>query len=133
MKKSTGKKSGKSKQTELNTLFAELRTEYLETFDEKIDQIQRIWQSYDSKSLESEFHKIKGTGSTYGIKEATQLAEVMEDLCHQGTPQLGMCVLLSIDILVKIRKQYQQETPYDLSKDPGYKFLRARQDELESA
>lgn len=135
MKKTASKKVHKpmSEDTQLSTLFAELKVEYIETFEEKITQIEKFWQQYNRKELEGEFHKIKGTGSTYGVKEATLVAEVMEDLCHQGSPQLGLCVLMSIGLLKKIREQYQEDAEFELLKDPSFKFLRARQDELESA
>jgi HPt (histidine-containing phosphotransfer) domain-containing protein len=133
MKKSPARKVKKSKDTELNTLFAELKAEYIDTFEEKIAQIEKFWQQYNAQQLESEYHKIKGTGSTYGVKEATQVAEVMEDLCHQSSKQLGLCVLVSLGLFRKIRNQYKNSAPFELKSDPGFKFIRARQDELESA
>ena len=134
MKKSTKRPMKTADQPqELSTLFAELKAEYIETFAEKIEQIEKLWQQYNRKDIEMEFHKIKGTGATYGVKEATQVAEVMEDICHQGSAQLGTCILFSLEILKKIRAQYKEGAAYEISKDPTFKFLRARQDELESA
>jgi HPt (histidine-containing phosphotransfer) domain-containing protein len=133
MKKSPGRKSKKTKANELNSLFAELKAEYIDTFEEKIFVIEKFWQEYNTQQLENEYHKIKGTGSTYGVKEATDVAEVMEDLCHQSSEQLGVCILISLGLFRKIRDQYKNAAPFDLSKDPGFKFISARQDELESA
>lgn len=133
MKKTPPRNAKKVQSNELNTLFAELKAEYLETFTEKITTIEKAWQAKNRKQLESEYHKIKGTGATYGVNEATQVAEVLETLCHEGSNKLGMCVLVSIHLFKKIENHYKTEAPFEMSKDAAFKFLRRCQDELESA
>lgn len=134
MKKTPPRNAKKAPQSnELNTLFAELKAEYLETFTEKITTIEKAWQAKNRKQLESEYHKIKGTGATYGINEATQVAEVLEALCHEGSTKLGLCIMVSLHLFRKIEIHYKKEAPYEITKDAAFKFLRRCQDELESA
>jgi chemotaxis protein histidine kinase CheA len=123
----------KVKNEELNELFSELKTEYLETFPEKIVAIEKLWQAKNKRALEDEYHKMKGTGTTYGVEEVSRIAELMEDMCYQGHPQLGFGVLMSIELFQRVREHSISNTTYELDKDNVFKALRKLHDKLESA
>lgn len=131
MSKKTKKNTTTSQ--DFDSLFAELKVEYIDSFHEKIDVIYECWQKKTLGPLTMEYHKIKGTGTTYGVSPISQVAEIMEDLCHKDSEKLGLCVLLSVDLLKKICKNEKHKIPYALDKERIYKFLRQTQDELESA
>jgi len=118
---------------ELNDLFAELKTEYLESFAEKIQVIEQMWQAKDRESLTNEYHKIKGTGLTYGVQEMTDIAEIVEDLCHQKSPQLGFAIMMSVELFKRVRASYEQGESFELGRDKIFKALRKIQEELETA
>ena len=111
------------KKQELSDLFSELKKEYLDSFEEKFESLNRYWQTGDRKNLQNEFHKIKGTGTTYGVQEATDVATIMEDLCAQESPQLGINVLLALELLQKIRAAHRQGKNFDLKSEKSYGFL----------
>lgn len=110
--------------SQMNDVILELKKEYLESFEEKIQTIETLWQKKERELLLNEFHKIKGTGATYGVPEVTELGRVMEELCAQGPDNLGVLVLLSTELLRRI--QYHHTLPdslWNLEKDPDFARL----------
>jgi HPt (histidine-containing phosphotransfer) domain-containing protein len=108
-------KSSQTNKGQLNDLFAELKHEYIDSFDEKILSIQTYLEKGDLRNLENEFHKIKGTGSTYGVHEASEIADLLEELCQKNSPQLGLSVLMAIELFHKICFAHKQNKSLDLS------------------
>jgi HPt (histidine-containing phosphotransfer) domain-containing protein len=135
--RSMKKKSAKQKQTPkdagLSDLFKELKGEYLDSFPEKIETIRKLWQSGDRKGLHNEFHKIKGTGSTYGLPEVTTIAEILEEMCLKNSDKLGMSIVIALDLMQKICRSHKFELDYDFQKDPLYKNLRVFFEQMELA
>lgn len=127
------KKSKAPKHEDLKDLFSELKTEYLESFPEKLQAIEKLWQAKNRRELEDEFHKIKGTGTTYGVKEVSDVAEIMESLCYHGHPQLGFAVMISLELLKRVCDLYVLGTPYDLHKDKLFQTIRKLQAAIDAA
>ncbi len=117
------------KKNELNDLFIELKQEYLESFDEKIESIMAFWFRRDMKNLKNEFHKIKGTGKTYGVHEATVIAEILEDLCDADSPKLGLGIMIFLETLRHIRHQHESKSTLDLDSQTGFIALKRLQKE----
>lgn len=132
-KKPQGRKSHTVKESELNHLFAELKGEYLDSFPEKIETIRQFWESGDRTGLHNEFHKIKGTGTTYGLPEVTDIAEILEEMCEQECEKLGAGIVIALDLLQKICQSYKFDVEFDLHKDPLFKRLKVMFDEMEMA
>ncbi len=88
----------------LKGLLAELQVEYLATFPEKIMRMDSLWRSGKLQELASEFHKIKGTGRTYGIPEVTVVGEALEALVEMNHSQLNQAVPAALYVLEQIRK-----------------------------
>jgi HPt (histidine-containing phosphotransfer) domain-containing protein len=119
----------------LKDLLAELQKEYLATFPEKTAAIERYWRESKFEDLESEFHKIKGTGRTYGLPEVSLLGELMEKLCQVRTgetsansqavarDQLKTAIPLATAILERIRQGRTQGVPLKLDDDPDYQAI----------
>lgn len=62
-------------------MMAELRTEYLASFPQKFIDIETHLAARDFSRLREDFHKLKGTGKTYGIPEISTLCAIVENLC----------------------------------------------------
>ncbi len=119
----------------LKDLLAELQKEYLATFPEKTAAIERFWRESKLEDLESEFHKIKGTGRTYGLPEVSLLGELMEKLCQARTHEnsdplqtealehLKTAIPLAAAILERIRQSRAQGSGLTLEEDPDYQAL----------
>lgn len=137
MKKNNQKKSkipsSDSKKNDLLGLFAELKGEYLDTFPEKIKSIETFWQKRDRKNLQNEYHKIKGTGSTYGAEELSTIADIMEELCERDSQHLGMSIMISLDAFQKVCHHHRKNIPIDLNKEKFFRLLRHYQNQLNSA
>ncbi len=117
------------KKNELNDLFIELKQEYLDSFDEKIASIMTFWFRRDLKNLKNEFHKIKGTGTTYGVHEATAIAEILEDLCDENSPKLGLSIMIFVEMLRHIRHQHENKSTLDLESQKCFNALQRFQKE----
>ena len=65
----------------LEQMMSELRAEYLASFPQKFTEIASHLEARDFLSLRNDFHKLKGTGKTYGIPEISELCAVVEKIC----------------------------------------------------
>lgn len=84
--------------TSLNDLLKTLQVEYLAELPGRIEGIEAHVSRKDIPALIEDFHKLKGTGKTYGIPEISALGEKMEQLfisCPaQGFSRVGHAVSL---------------------------------------
>ncbi|NQZ20260.1 MAG: Hpt domain-containing protein [Bdellovibrionales bacterium] len=101
-------------------LMEELRTEYLESFDEKFKIIREYFKSHDWYNLELEYHKLKGTGSTYGVPEVTTLCQKMESLCKKKPHNLENLIDQSIFVLSKIKDKYLDNVQFEMESTPEF-------------
>ncbi len=104
----------------LDDLLEELKKEYLATFPAKIVLIDSLYKTQAFTELETEYHKLKGTGRTYGFPEVTQLGEVVERLCEVDREALRVAVPLSLTILTRIQKQREAGEILDIESDPDF-------------
>ena len=107
-----------------NQMMAELREEYLVSFDEKFNAMRGFLEGADWYSLELEFHKLKGTGTTYGVPEVTELCEIMEKICREKSQIDESLLNLAISLLSKIREKYTNGTDFDLGADPQFQAIK---------
>ena len=54
--------------------FLQLQEKYLHNFPEKLEKIEEYLNNQDLNGLGSIFHKLKGSGQTYGFKPITDIA-----------------------------------------------------------
>ena len=107
---------------DLGDLIAEMRKEYLDGFDEKYALLNKLYNDKDQKGLENEFHKLKGTGTTYGAPEISQLCGHLEKLCAAGFPNPTQHAL-ALELLEKIRGKYLRNESFDLESASQFKEL----------
>lgn len=98
----------------LAEVLAGLQKSYLASMPEKISNLQMLYQTHDLVKLETEYHKLKGTGRTYGLPEVTQLGALLERICQIAPDQLEACVPLSLALLAKTRDSRVAGQPYVL-------------------
>lgn len=107
----------------LDDLLEELKKEYLATFPAKIVLIRELFAKKAYTELETEYHKLKGTGRTHGLPEVTQLGELVERLCEVERAALPHAVPRSLDILARIRETRDKGEAYDIEKDPDFLLI----------
>ena len=75
-----------NKKPELNDILQELQVDYLTQFPKRLQQLEQLSQQLDIETLAMEYHKLKGTGKTYGFPEISQLCEMLELICDAHLP-----------------------------------------------
>jgi HPt (histidine-containing phosphotransfer) domain-containing protein len=76
-------------------MMKELQQEYLDELPKKISAIRKHFADLNIEVLSEDFHKMKGTGRTYGLPEVSVLGGLIERLC-QDQPQSVAEVLPSV-------------------------------------
>jgi HPt (histidine-containing phosphotransfer) domain-containing protein len=102
----------------------ELRAAYLASMPEKRDVIVAAWKVNDIKALRAEYHKLKGTGKTYGLEALSILGAKLELLCEQRPATLAEAVPLSLSIFDAIRATGLAGEAFSLERAPGWERLR---------
>lgn len=98
----------------LAEVLAGLQKSYLASMAEKISNLHALHEANDLIKLETEYHKLKGTGRTYGLPEVTQLGAVVERICQIAPDQLTKAVPFSLTLLAQIRDTRIQGQPFVL-------------------
>ncbi|HVK60608.1 MAG TPA: Hpt domain-containing protein [Bdellovibrionales bacterium] len=107
----------------LQDVLAGLQKSYLASMPEKVARIEALYAAQSLKELQSEYHKLKGTGKTYGIPEVTLLGAAMEQLCMTKPGELKSMVTVSIRFLNDISAARGNGTPYDIEAQPDFQSL----------
>jgi HPt (histidine-containing phosphotransfer) domain-containing protein len=101
-----------------------LQQEYLASIPEKVLAIEMQIQKSDVNNVRESFHKLKGTGRTYGIPEVSDLAAVVEAVCIEH-PVNGLAAAgMAIAILRDIYSQRKQHGAYNFATDKRFEDLR---------
>ncbi len=102
---------------------AELQKEYIDSFPQKISDIQSYFEAKDLPNLINAFHKIKGSGKTYGVPEMSQLGEYFESLLKQSGASALPYIPKSLEILHKIHKARLEHKEHSLTTDLDFQKL----------
>lgn len=109
----------------LDQILADLRKEYLSELPNRIETIRRHLEQGDAAILREDFHKLKGTGKTYGIPELSVVAELGEIICRDRQPRIAKAVPLALDLMVAIHSRRVQQQTFDLNADPRFSELHS--------
>lgn len=104
-------------------LLAELKVEYVSGLPQKIETIREHQQSKDLIALRTDWHKLKGNGTTYGLPEISELATVVESHCLENPDSALEAVGSAIEILCDIHFARLKNTEHSLTSDPRFQAL----------
>lgn len=113
----------------IHDVLAELRKTYLEALPGRADGIERLLQEGKYNEVETEFHKLKGTGKTYGFPDISVVCEKLEFLIQQENlsqkkfTQLCPIVDESIQLLEQMYQAYARQENLSLHEVPILKTL----------
>jgi HPt (histidine-containing phosphotransfer) domain-containing protein len=102
-------------------MMAELRAEYLTTLPERIREIEAHILAKDYPALYNDFHKLKGSGKTYGIAEISEAAEVFERIAyaklnnHSSPLHPDQWLPKGVELLKAILQACLEKRAYDLA------------------
>lgn len=105
----------------IDQLMKELQVDYLKTITAKITSLEGFLESQDLPALKNEFHKMKGTGKTYGVPEITQIAAAAEELLKVESPE--HVVQLAVHLLKKTKEARDKGLSLVLESSPEYQAL----------
>lgn len=106
-------------------MMEQLKKEYIQALPNRVDEIRRKLTAIDTSSLREDFHKLKGTGKTYGVPEITLLAEVVERICA-GKPKevVGAVVPEALDLLSLIHDHRTSQRSFDIELDERFHKIK---------
>lgn len=105
------------------SLMEELSREYIAELPQKIQTIRQQLESGVEEEIRNSFHKLKGTGKTYGLPEVSQIGEALEEICTHHTQAIPETVPLALDLLNTIYQNRQQGHPTHIESDPRFKSI----------
>lgn len=105
-------------------MMAELRKEYVDSIPQKINDITLHLNAKDDAKLRDDFHKIKGTGKTYGIPEISLLGEVIEFLYLKTHDSRYNSTEWALNALKNIHSSRIKNLPFSIESDGKYIELR---------
>lgn len=105
-------------------LMNQLRKEYVLELPAKIDHIQTNLNAKDHLVVREDFHKLKGTGKTYGIPEISELAEVVERICIQKPDVIPQAVPEALTLLKDIHRRRTAAEAFDIGIDERFSMLK---------
>lgn len=96
-------------------MMKELREEYVKSIPAKLVDIEEHFKAQQWGELRNDFHKLKGTGRTYGIPEISVLCEAVEKICVKQQASVNLVVPPALELLKAIyaRRLNQQEYPIE--------------------
>jgi HPt (histidine-containing phosphotransfer) domain-containing protein len=104
--------------------FEALRKKYLNGIPEKILNIRKMITTNETHLLQQEFHKIKGSGKTYGYPDVTLIAFHIDKHCKMGNPNMFVLAEKACVLLQKIYDSHTTQQSYDLQNDPLFKEIQ---------
>lgn len=106
-------------------LLKALHQEYLSSLPQKIVTIEAQLAAGNVAELRESFHKLKGTGRTYGLPEISELAAAMEEICKNTPNKAAIAVVPALEIMRDIHATRLQQKEFPLGIDS--RFLQVRQ------
>lgn len=100
-------------------MMKELQKEYVDNLKNKITHIESHFKNNDITALEDAFHKMKGTGKTYGIPELSILAKTLEKACKDNN-NISQIMPPTIAILKKIESSRKNEKEFNIEDEQLY-------------
>ena len=105
-------------------MMEQLKKEYIESLPEKIETIESHIQKQCSNSVKEDFHKLKGTGKTYGLPEVSTLAASVEAICIQTPERSFSAAEQALPILRDIHQSRATDQLHDIGSDERYLQIR---------
>lgn len=109
----------------LSALLNELKQDYLSKLPERIVLLKQLTEQKDWSKLEQEYHKLKGTGKTYGMPEISSVCLKMEALAQQGAGLDLEIFHQAVTLIEKIHAAYRRGETFDLQSDDFARRLLA--------
>jgi HPt (histidine-containing phosphotransfer) domain-containing protein len=108
----------------LDDLLAGLRKEYIASIPERLILLQHLLNCGELSELQDSFHKLKGSGTTYGLPEISMVAGLAEEICRDQQNQAPKAIPLLIELLAEIYQRRNAEQSFDVATDPRFSQVK---------
>ena len=105
-------------------LLKTLHQDYLASLPKKISLIESQITAGAVTDLRESFHKLKGTGRTYGMPEISDLAALVEAVCLQFPERAVTAAGLALDMMREIHAARRAGQEHKLEKDTRMDAVR---------
>lgn len=105
-------------------MMEELKKEYVAGLPGKINDIESNFANDDVQLVREDFHKLKGTGSTYGLPEVSLVSEAVEKICVTNPSELSSVIPAALGLLRDIHFERQASRSLEVDKDARYHLIR---------
>lgn len=110
---------------QIQKIMLELRNEYVGRLPEKMERLESLFKEHNHVELETEFHKMKGTGKTYGLPEVSSLGLVFENVCKNSSLSADH-LHLAIEWLSQIFESRQKSQEFAIESLPVFLELKKK-------
>lgn len=94
-----------------------LQAEYLASIPNKILEVEKFVSANDHDGVRESFHKLKGTGKTYGLPEISDLGAAVEKICIERPKLATQAAALAVALMREIHKARVARATFDLNGD----------------
>ncbi|MDE2021058.1 MAG: Hpt domain-containing protein [Patescibacteria group bacterium] len=108
----------------LDALLADLKKEYVAGLPARLGEMRTHFAAQDFDQLQDAFHRLKGTGRTYGLPDISTVAECGEVICRDHRENISKAIPLLLDLLAAIHQSATIHVSFDLSRDPRFSDLQ---------
>lgn len=105
-------------------LLKTLHQDYLSSLPKKIVSIREQMKTGNASDLRESFHKLKGTGRTYGMPEVSELAALVEAICAGFPDNAVTATGHALDIMQDIYNARSKAQAHDLDGDARFALTR---------
>jgi HPt (histidine-containing phosphotransfer) domain-containing protein len=105
-------------------LLKTLQRDYLTSIPQKIEVIRKQMADKSVNDLRESFHKLKGTGRTYGIPEVSELAASIEEICIDFPDSALTAASHALELLIEIHSSRAKDKVFALNDDPRFAEIR---------
>lgn len=107
-----------SKMDQFRQMMEDMRKDYLLSFPHRIASIRSYMSENKWQCVHQEYHKLKGSGKTYGFAEISIICEVLETL-STDPPRADIRLFEdAISLLERLHQSYLKNRAFDLKSDP---------------
>lgn len=108
----------------MDELLKKLKQEYLEQIPEKIKEIQHLFDNNKITELRNSFHKLKGSGKTYGVAPISIISERMEKICSESPDKVNQEIIDLYKAILEDIKDQIITSEEETFKDPRFRALQ---------
>ncbi len=111
----------------IQELLQKLKVEYLAGLSERIKEIDGLLIEKNAMGLHTCFHKLKGSGKTYGVPEISQLCAVLEPMVEVSAERVYENSPIVLELLIEIKTSHENNKVLHLDTDQRFQKLLSLQ------